>query len=241
MAEDTGTLVAGLKGIAAPFFNAAGVDFDVVRIPPGTADASAQITTALNGDPGALMVISSVTVCITAIKGMKTVGAKAALVDDPHLLGAGGPEGRPGCARRRDDLHERRSHVQGPGSHAVPEGHEAVRAEGRSQQRRDVRLPGDDEPDLRDHRARHRHGASRASSPTVKAAKDVTLPAGGGVTFACDGTAYPGNPIYQNFCANEELVTVLKGNPPKQNNVGGRSHVVASRSTLGAGRLSRRQ
>jgi hypothetical protein len=36
------------------------------------------------------------------------------------------------------------------------------------------------------------------------------------VTFTCGGSAYPGNPIFKNFCANQELVTVLKGNPATQ-------------------------
>jgi branched-chain amino acid transport system substrate-binding protein len=215
VAEDTGTLVAGLKSIAAPFFQTAGVDFDVVGIPVGTADASAQITTALNGDPGAVFVISSVTTCITAIKGMKTVGAKAALWTIPTCSAPAVQKAVPGALDGATIFTNADPTSKDP---------EAVLYRKVMKQYAPKVDPNSDATYGYQGMMSLIYATTALGSDTtpagvvaaVKAAKGVTLPAGGGVTFSCDGTAYPGNPIFGNFCANLELVTVLKGNPPKQ-------------------------
>jgi branched-chain amino acid transport system substrate-binding protein len=215
VASDTGTLVSGLKAIGTPFFQSAGIDFDVVGIPTGTADASAQITTALSGNPGAIFVVSDVTTCIAAIKGMKTVGAKAALWTIPTCSADAVQKAVPGALNKAtiftnadptsNDPEARlyRKVMKKYAPKVDPNSDATYGYQGMMSLVYANAALGDDT-------------SAAGVTATIKAAQNVTLPAGHGVTFTCGGSAYPGNPIFKNFCANQELVTVLKGNPATQ-------------------------
>jgi branched-chain amino acid transport system substrate-binding protein len=215
MAGDNGTLVSGLKIIAGPFFQAAGVAFDVVGIPSGTADASAQVTTALSGNPGALMIVSDVTTCIAAIKGMKTVGATAQLWTIPTCDADAVNKAVPGALNKafiftnsdptsndpEAKLYRKVMKQYAPKVNSNSDatyGYQSMMGLIYAT----ASLGADTSP--------------AAVTALMQGAKDVTTPAGHGVKFTCDGSAYPGNLIFKNFCSNQELVTQLKGNPPKQ-------------------------
>jgi branched-chain amino acid transport system substrate-binding protein len=209
MADDTGTLVAGLKVIAKPFFDTAGVDFDVIGVPPGTADASAQVTSALSGDPGALMIVSSAPTCIAVIKGMQTVSAKAALWTIPTCSDVAVQKAVPGGLNKAliftnsdptSKDKEARLYRKVMKQYAPKVNSNSDATYGYQGMMGLVyamtNLGSDTSP--------------AAVTAAFQAAKDVPVPAGHGVLFTCDGTAYPGNAIFKNFCANQELVTQLK-------------------------------
>ena len=60
---------------AAPaLFEEAGIDLDVVAVPPGTADMTPQMQDVVDGDPGVLQVVGNDTFCISAFQGLQAVG-----------------------------------------------------------------------------------------------------------------------------------------------------------------------
>jgi branched-chain amino acid transport system substrate-binding protein len=214
MAGDNGTLVAGLKAIAKPFFDTAGIDFDVVGIPIGTADASAQVTTALSGGTNAVMVISDETTCIAAIKGMKTVGSSAALWTIPTCTSAAVQKAVPGALNKafiftnadptsKDPEAKLYRKVMKQYAPKVPSNSDATYG---YQSMMALIYAAANITDT----------TPAAITAALQNAKDVTTPAGHGVKFTCGGTAYPDNSLFKNFCSNQELVTQLKGNPPLQ-------------------------
>jgi branched-chain amino acid transport system substrate-binding protein len=76
-----------VKAIGPVFYKNAGVDVDVVTVPPGTADMTPQIQAELAKDPGQFAVIGDSTFCTSALKAIKTVGFKGSIVINPECIG----------------------------------------------------------------------------------------------------------------------------------------------------------
>jgi branched-chain amino acid transport system substrate-binding protein len=76
-----------VKAIGPTFYKNAGVDVDVVTIPPGTADMTPQIQAELAKNPGQFAVIGDSTFCTSALKAIKTVGFKGSIVINPECIG----------------------------------------------------------------------------------------------------------------------------------------------------------
>ncbi|MGV9858661.1 ABC transporter substrate-binding protein [Gordonia sp. NPDC003425] len=70
---DSGDAAASIKALGAPMFQRAGVGFDVVTVPASTADPTAQITAAMANKPGAVSLLADGTQCISALKALQTV------------------------------------------------------------------------------------------------------------------------------------------------------------------------
>jgi branched-chain amino acid transport system substrate-binding protein len=76
-----------VKAIGPAFYKNAGIDADVVAIPPGTADMTPQIQAELAKNPGQFAVIGDSTFCTSALKAIKTVGFKGSIVINPECIG----------------------------------------------------------------------------------------------------------------------------------------------------------
>jgi branched-chain amino acid transport system substrate-binding protein len=76
-----------VKAIGPTFYKNAGVDVDVVTVPPGTADMTPQIQAELTKNPGQFAVIGDSTFCTSALKAIKTVGFRGSIVINPECIG----------------------------------------------------------------------------------------------------------------------------------------------------------
>ena len=60
--------------VAPPMYEEAGLEYELVRVPPGTADMTPQMQGVVNGKPDLVFVIGNDTFCISAFNGLKAVG-----------------------------------------------------------------------------------------------------------------------------------------------------------------------
>lgn len=63
-----------VQRIAPKVFADAGLDYKLVTVPPGTADMTPQMQTAIDDDPGIVFVVGNDSFCISVFKGLEAVG-----------------------------------------------------------------------------------------------------------------------------------------------------------------------
>jgi branched-chain amino acid transport system substrate-binding protein len=67
------------SGDADELLGSAGLEYDVVAIPPGTADMTSQMQEVANGDAGVVQVVGNDAFCVAAFNGLNTVGYDGAV------------------------------------------------------------------------------------------------------------------------------------------------------------------
>nr|WP_238429541.1 ABC transporter substrate-binding protein [Frankia nepalensis] len=65
--------------VAPGAFAEAGLDYQLVTVPPGTADMAPQMQNVVNGDPGLVFVLGNDSFCISAFNGLNAVGYDGAI------------------------------------------------------------------------------------------------------------------------------------------------------------------
>lgn len=204
---DVGDVVAGITALAQPTFDAIGVDLNVVAIPPGTPDATSQVTAGIKDNPGAIGIIGDGTMCTSTLKGLTTAGFTGtkyviASCVVPSVVSAVGDalDGAVDLSWTAIDGESDESKLYraimakyAPDTalnNYAPAGYQSmfgfIRAVNAGL--------GDNEPT-----------AANVIS-AIRAAKDVPLPLGAGVTMTCDGKQVPGLPA---ICGNATLAQTL--------------------------------
>ena len=191
----------GAKAMGAPAFKAAGVTLDIVPIPPGTPDASPQVSAGLKKNPQAVAMIGDGTFCTSVLKALTTLGSKAEKMviqscNDPAVFQATG-----------DALEGAKVFSTGDGVSDDPQAriYRAVMAKYAP----GTALSG---PALSGYQSmlglvRAAAGLTGDVTPAsvnaaIRSAKDVPVPAGHEATMTCDGKAVPGLPMICNGSAN---------------------------------------
>ncbi|ROO87986.1 ABC-type branched-subunit amino acid transport system substrate-binding protein [Actinocorallia herbida] len=90
---------APAKQIAPMIFGNAGVQLDVVLVPPGTADMTPQVQTARTKNPQQWFVLGDPTFCSTAAKAFQTLAVPDALLFDSRCLGQNAASALPGIEK----------------------------------------------------------------------------------------------------------------------------------------------
>src|SRR5690606_22699227 len=67
------------SGAAQAVFDNAGLSYELVKIPPGTADMTSQMQEVASGDAGAVFIVGNDSFCISAIQGLNAVGYDGAI------------------------------------------------------------------------------------------------------------------------------------------------------------------
>ncbi len=62
------------QNLAPKAFKDAGIEYELVRVPPGTADMTPQMQSAVAGHPGIVFVVGNDSFCISAFNGLRAVG-----------------------------------------------------------------------------------------------------------------------------------------------------------------------
>ncbi|WP_067856227.1 ABC transporter substrate-binding protein [Nocardia shimofusensis] len=202
-ASDGGGMGAMVDAMGTPIFQGSGVALKVVPIPLGVPDPTPLVTSGLSGKPEGVSVIADAATCASVYKAIQTTdpGVQKVFIPvclDPNVTGIIGMDSVTGSTgiTATDYLSDRpdsvlyRSVLQAyaPGATvtgAASSGYQVVMA---------LALATDGI-----------QGEVNAASirEALRTSKGVEMPAGGGVTFSCDGTAVPMMP---SICSRQMLI-----------------------------------
>ncbi|MGW4119619.1 ABC transporter substrate-binding protein [Nocardia sp. NPDC004711] len=211
-ASDGGGIGAMIKAMGAPIFQGFGVAFQVVPIALGVPDPTPLVTSGLSSKPDGISVMADAGTCASVYKAVLTADPNVQKVYIPtcldpsvtNIIGMDAVKGsigitatdylsdRPDSVLYRSVLQKYAPDVNVTG--AASSGYQLVMA-----------LAG---------ATKSLQGQADAAgiAQALKASKKVEMPAGGGVTFTCDGTAVPQMP---SICSRQMLIGTLndKGVP----------------------------
>nr|MDT0664447.1 ABC transporter substrate-binding protein [Micromonospora sp. DSM 115978] len=192
---------------APPLYEAAGIDYDFVAVPPGTADMTPQMQSVVDGDPGVVFVIGNDSFCISAFNGLAAVGyegtisaisqcitdatrdAVSADVLDGMVVAASVPVG---AGDPTGVLYETVINTFGEGVDASsPTGRGMYMTLGAL-----ASALSDIEGEI----------TPETATAAIKAAPEQELPGAAGLQFRCNGNAYPESPA---ACVRGGLSTTL--------------------------------
>ena len=187
----------------------AGIDYDVVKIPPGTPDMTSQMQEVVNSGAGVVHVIGNDAFCIAAFNGLSTVGYDGAVTSITQCVTDATREAVAG--ETLEGMYLTSSLALGATDDPTYQLYQAVMSE-----------YGDDVGDVENATSMGGYTAmaSLATSlegisadvtresvvATIKTMPEQELPGGGGMTFRCGGSAVASQPA---VCSSQWLRTQL--------------------------------
>ena len=202
---DTPSALAGAQAVGGPLFKAAGVGFSVEPVPPAVADATSQVTAGLSGKPGAAAIVADASTCTSILQALNTVQpgiprlvntsclnvstltALGSAMNGVNVFGRSDTQSTAPEAQLYRYVMTRYYPTANPTGDTVT-GYQGmlglIRATGG--------LTGEPTP--------------ATISAAIKAAKNIPLPAGAGLTFTCDGKQFPN--LASNCSAGDVVLTV---------------------------------
>ncbi|MFG1923366.1 ABC transporter substrate-binding protein [Cryptosporangium sp. NPDC048952] len=206
-AFDVPAVTTGAKAIGIPAFAKQGVKLTVVSVPPGTPDATPQVSAGLKTNPQAIAEIGDATFCTSILKAMTALGSKAEkwIIQscyDPTVFKAVGPA-----------LDGAKMFSTGDGVTDDPEAkiYRAIMAKyAPGAQTTGAAVPGYQSMMglIRGASAVTGDVTAASINQAIRAAKNVPVPAGHGGTMTCDGTALPSFP---SVCSGSSVVSTIQG------------------------------
>jgi branched-chain amino acid transport system substrate-binding protein len=208
--------IAGAQQLGGPLFKAQGVGLTIEGVPSGVPDATSQVTAGLSGSPNAALIIADEGTCTSVLKALNVVNpslpamgitsclttsatqALGSAMNGVKIFGASAPQADDAEAKLYQYVMAKYAPSANATGYTVT-GYQSMLGLVRAT----AGLTG---------------GATPASITTaIKAAKNVPLPAGAGLTFTCDGKALPSLP---SVCSLSEVVVTV------QNGVGTDAQVI---------------
>jgi branched-chain amino acid transport system substrate-binding protein len=200
--------IAGAQQLGGPLFKAQGVGLTIEGVPSGVPDATSQVTAGLSGSPNAALIIADEGTCTSVLKALNVVNpslpamgitsclttsatqALGSAMNGVKIFGASAPQANDAEAKLYQYVMAKYAPSANATGYTVT-GYQSMLGLVRAT----AGLTG---------------SATPASITTaIKAAKNVPLPAGAGLTFTCDGKALPSLP---SVCSlSEVVVTVQNG------------------------------
>ncbi|WP_280217645.1 ABC transporter substrate-binding protein [Nocardia neocaledoniensis] len=202
-ASDGGGMGAMIDAMGEPIFQAAGVGLDVVPIPLGVPDPTPLVTSGLASKPDGVSVIADAATCSSVFKAIQTTDPEVNKVFipvclDPNVTRVIGMDAVAGSSAiaATDYLSDRADSVlyrsvlqqyapQTQVTGAASSGYQVVMAL--------YGVTSSIQGDV----------TATAIKEALKTARTVEMPAGGGITFTCDGTAVPQMP---SICSRQMLI-----------------------------------
>ncbi|WP_007517423.1 ABC transporter substrate-binding protein [Pseudofrankia saprophytica] len=210
------------RTVAPPLYQRAGIDLDVVPVPPGTADMTPQIQSMISrGDPGVVHVIGNDAFCISAFNGLQAVGFKGTVFPHPNCMSDKTRTAIPGGFLKGLVVPATAPvGIDSPSTQL----YEAVVAEYGSKDIDTDRVPGLSMFTQVTAFQLATDGISGDITPTsivaaIRAMPEKDLPGAAGLRFRCNGKAITGEPA---VCVRGWLTTTLddKGRPGPYKPVG---------------------
>ncbi|WP_280491487.1 ABC transporter substrate-binding protein [Nocardia asiatica] len=202
-ASDGGGLGALVDAMGAPLFQGAGVTLKVVPIPLGVPDPTPLVTSGLSGKPDGVGVIADAATCTSVYKAIQTTDPAVQKVYIPvclapdviEIIGMDAVQGSTGITATdylsdRPDTVLYRSVLQtyapeATVTGAASSGYQVVTALALATHS----IQGEVTP--------------ASIKQALRTAKGVEMPAGGGISFTCDGTAVP---QMASICSRQMLI-----------------------------------
>jgi branched-chain amino acid transport system substrate-binding protein len=200
--------IAGAKSLGVAVFKANGVALSIEPVPAGVPDATSQVTAGLSGSPDAVATILDETTCTSVLKSVKLVNPTVPVLGITNCLDSASVQAL-GSAMNGIKIFGSSSPQS---SDAQARLYQYVMARYAPK----VSTAGITVVGFQSMLGLVRAAAGLKGSPTpasitaaVKAARNVPLPAGGGISFTCNGKALPSLP---SICSmGEVMVTVQNG------------------------------
>ncbi|GGL15576.1 ABC transporter substrate-binding protein [Nocardia jinanensis] len=207
---ENGAAVPTAKQMGGAAFGAAGIDLRVVPIPLGTPDATPQVSSGISGDIGAVAVVGDATMCTAVVKSLGALGA----TQDRMLIQ---PCLDPATMEAIGDAMEG-AHVFTTADLVSDDPEAALYRSVLKRYAPDTDTAGYTYTGYQGMLGLVRAAQGVTGDPTATAvataittADKVTLPAGHGMTFACDGTALA---QLRSICSTQLVtVTITDGEP----------------------------
>lgn len=207
-AIDTPASLAGASELGGPLFKAAGVGLTVSPVPAGVPDATSQVTAGLQSKPDAVAIIADEGTCTSILKALNVVDptipkmvitscmttaalqALGSAMNGVKVFGASAPQAKDSEGELYQYVMAKYAPKANPTGYTVT-GYQSMLGLVRATEG----LKGNPTP--------------QSITAAIKEAKSVPLPAGGGLTFTCDGKAVTGQP--SDCSSGEVVVTVQNG------------------------------
>ncbi|MEU0538983.1 ABC transporter substrate-binding protein [Nocardia sp. NPDC005978] len=201
-ASDGGGAGAIINAMGSPIFKAAGIDLKVVPIPLGVPDPTPLVTSGLSSKPEGVSVVADAATCSSVFKAIQTTDpavkkvfipvcldpAVTKIIGMDAVIGSIGVTGTDYLSDRPDSVLYRSVLQQyAPDTHVTgmaASGYQVVMAVVKA----GAGIQGEITP--------------AAIKDALKAAKGIEMPAGGGITFTCDGTAAP---MMASICSRQMM------------------------------------
>ncbi len=206
----TPSALQGAKAVGGAAFKAAGVGFTIEAVPEAVPDATAQVTAGLASKPGAVAIIADAGTCSSVLKALNVVSpglqamGNSSCINSSVLTALGSQMngflefGRSDTQSGQPEANLYQYVMAKYYPSANPTGDSVTGYQGMlGLVRATAALTGDPTP--------------AAVTTAIKAAKGVTLPAGAGLTFTCDGKAMAGLP--SNCSGGDVVLTIQNGKP----------------------------
>jgi branched-chain amino acid transport system substrate-binding protein len=208
-------LTAFESGAADAILDNAGLEYELVKIPVGTADMTSQMQQVVSGGAGVVHIIGNDAFCIAAINGLAAVGYDGEITSISQCITDATREGVSGGGL--EGISITATQAVGAADDPAYQLYEAVMVE-----------YGQDVEDVPNALAMGGYtivsslaaaldGVSGDITPataaeTIKAMQETDYPGADGITFQCGGSAFPEQPA---VCTNQSLRAVLDadGNP----------------------------
>jgi len=205
---NTPSAIEGAQAVGAPLFKAAGVGFTIEPVPFGVADATPQVTAGLAGKPGAAAIVADAGTCTSILKALTTVSpglptmgntsclntstltALGSAMNGVRIMGRSDTQSDDPEAQLYRYVFAKYYPDDSPSGDAVT-GYQGMLGLVRALST----LTGDPTP--------------ATITAAIKAATNVPVPAGAGLTFTCNGKAMAG--LTSNCSAGDVVLTVQDG------------------------------
>jgi branched-chain amino acid transport system substrate-binding protein len=188
----------------------AGMDYDLVAVPPGTADMTSQMQEVVDNGAGVVQVIGNDAFCIAAFQGLAAVGYTGEITSIAQCITDATREAMPDGL---EGVYLLSTQALGAADDPTYQLYQAV-----------IDEYGDDVSDVANATALGGYIAfsslatamsgldpeadvtSAAAAEAIKTMDEAELPGGGGMTFQCGGSAMESSPA---VCSNQWLRTTL--------------------------------
>jgi len=205
---NTPSALEGAQAVGAPLFKAAGVGLTIEPVPFGVADATPQVTAGLAGKPGGAAIVADAGTCTSILKALTTVSpglptmgntsclntstltALGSAMNGVRIMGRSATQSDDPEAQLYRYVFAKYYPSDSPSGDAVT-GYQGMLGLVRALST----LTGDPTP--------------ATITAAIKAATNVPVPAGAGLTFTCNGKAMAG--LTSNCSAGDVVLTVQDG------------------------------
>ena len=197
------------SGAAPALLENAGLEYDLIKIPPGTADMTSQMQEVANSDAGVVYIVGNDAFCIAAIQGLYAVGYEGAITAVSQCITDVTREAIPGD--QLEGISVTATMAVGATDDPAYQLYQAV-----------IGTYGEDVQDVDNNVAMGGYTVMASTATALaglegdvttetvaeafKTMEESDYPGAGGVTFQCGGTVFPSQPA---VCTNQSLRATL--------------------------------